>query len=106
MTAGLNKYGDCGTILTDKDGTSLGCQWNMADVGRPLHFLAVVIGPIEHPTGKPDVLFSNETCIVVPPGIVNAILKFIKPVSTYPMSGNLYIGKCAVSEFQRQGSKE
>ena len=104
-TAGL-KHGDCDTILTDEAGTSVGCHWNMAEVGRPLHSIAVVTGPIGHPTGKQDVLFNNKKCVVVPPGIVNAILKFIKPLSTYPRSGNLYIGKFAVSSFPRQGSTE
>ena len=102
----IEKYGDCDTILTDEAGTSVGCHWNMAEVGRPLHSIAVVTGPIGHPTGKQDVLFNNKKCVVVPPGIVNAILKFIKPLSTYPRSGNLYIGKFAVSSFPRQGSTE
>ena len=60
-------------------------------------------GPIEHPTGKQDVLFNNKTCVVVPPGVVNAILRFIKPVARYPRTGNLYIGKVTASSFPRPG---
>ena len=76
-------------------------------MGRPLHSTAVVAGPIEHPIGKQDVLFNNNNkCVVVPPGVVNAILKFVKPLSTYPRKGNLYIGKVTVSSFQRPASKE
>ena len=102
----IEKFGDCDTILTQKSGDAVGCHWNMADVGRPLHSTAVVTGPIDHPTGKQDVLFNNKKCVVVAPGVVNAILKFIKPLSTYPRQGNLYIGKVAVSSFPRPGSTE
>ena len=31
----VEKYGDCDTILTDADGTAVGCHWNMAEVGSP-----------------------------------------------------------------------
>ena len=78
----------------------------MAEVGRPLHSTEVVTGPIDHPTGKQGVLFNNKKCVVAPPGIVNAILKSIKPLSTYPKSGSLYICKFAVSSFPRQGREE
>ena len=102
----IEKFGECDTILTDQHGSAVGCHWNAANVGRPLHSTAVVTGPIEHPTGKQDVLFNNKKCVVVPPGVVNAILKFVKPLSTYPRKGNLYIGKVTVSSFPRQASKE
>ena len=102
----IEKFGECETILTDAAGSSVGCHWNMANVGRPLHSTAVVTGPIEHPTGKQDVLFNNKKCVVVAPGVVNAILKFIKPLSTYPRQGNLYVGKVTVSSFPRPGHKE
>ena len=75
----------------------------MADVGRPLHSTAIVTGPSDHPAGKQDVVFNNKTCVVVAPGVVNAILKCIKPLSTYPRQGNLYIGKVSVSSFPRPG---
>ena len=99
----IEKFGDCETILTDEDGGQIGCHWNAANVSRPLHSTAVVTGPIEHPTGKQDVLFNNKTCVVVPPGVVNAILRYIKPVAKYPRQGNFYIGKVTVSSFQRPG---
>ena len=101
----IEKCGECETILTDTAGTSVGCHWNMANVGRPLHSTAEVTGPIEHPTGKQDVLFNNKKCVVVAPGVVNAILKFIRPLSTYPRQGNLYVGKVTVTSFPRPGSK-
>ena len=44
----IEKFGECETILTDAAGSSVGCHWNMANVGRPLHSTAVVTGPIEH----------------------------------------------------------
>ena len=98
------KFGECDTILTDvESGDQVGCHWNAADVSRPLHSTAIVTGPIEHPTGKQDVLFNNKTCVVVPPGVVNAILRFIKPVARYPRTGNLYIGKVTASSFPRPG---
>ena len=48
-------------------------------------------------------LFNNNTCVVVPPGIVAAIMKIIKPVSEYKRNGNLYTAEMTMSSFPRQG---
>ena len=42
-------------------------------------------------SGRQDVLFDNEVCVVVLPGTVKEILKRIKPVMRYQREGNLYI---------------
>ena len=72
-------------------------------MGRALHSVSAVCGPEEMEVGKQDVLFNNKLCVVMPPGIVAAILKRIKPVAEYPREGNLYVGEVVVSSFTRQG---
>ena len=49
----IEKYGDCDTILTDANGTSVGCHWNMAEVGRPLHSSRPQVSSSETWTYKP-----------------------------------------------------
>ena len=102
--AHIEKYGSCQTVLSSAD-TSIGCQWQMADVNRSLHSVARVTGPKDGP-GKQDVLFDNEVCVVMPPGTVKEILKRIKPVMQYKRQGNLYIAELSMTSmpsFQRQG---
>ena len=102
--AHIEKYGSCQTVLSSAD-TSIGCQWQMADVNRALHSVARVTGPKDGP-GKQDVLFDNEVCVVMPPGTVKEILKRIKPVMQYQREGNLYIAELSMTSmpsFQRQG---
>ncbi len=79
----IKRYGHCDTLLT---GASLPrevtCRWQVADVTRPLNSVSQVCGPPEG-TGDQDVLFNNRKCVVVPPGIVDEILKRVTPVAQY-----------------------
>ncbi len=99
----IEKFGTCESKL-ESDHGAVGCGWNLADVSRPLHSVSKVTGPEDGPP-KQDVLFNNKKCVVVPPGIVDEILKKIKPLSEYKRSGNLYVGEFKMSRFQRQGQK-
>ena len=53
-----------------------------------------------------DVLFNNKVCVVVPPGVVDAVLRQIKPVARYHREGGLYIADFTLSDFARQGPKQ
>ena len=55
------------------------------------------------PVGLQDVVFNNNTCYVVPPGIVAKIMEHVKPVAEYPREGNLYLAEVELSSFARQG---
>ena len=66
--------------------------------------MSTVCGPAG-PVGKQDVLFNNNVCVVVPPGIVDAILKLVTPVCEYQRNGNLYTASMTMSSFHRQGQK-
>ena len=101
----IERYGSAKTVLTGKHG-SVGCAWQAADVSRALHSVSTVCGPEEDEIGKQDVLFNNKLCVVVPPGVVRAILKRIKPVAEYPREGDLYVGEMTMSSFTRQGPGE
>ena len=69
-----------------------------------MHSVSAVAGPAGGPSkAKQDVLFNNDLCVVVPPGIVNEILKRVKPVARYDREGNLYVGEMTMSSFPRQG---
>ena len=92
--------------MLENEHGAVGCSWQAADVGRALRSVSTVCGPEDMEVGKRDVLFNNKTCVVVPPGIVAAILKRIKPVATYPREGNLYVGEMTMSSFPRQGQTE
>ncbi len=100
----IEKYGSCVTKLESDLGV-IGCNWQLADVSRPLHSVSEVTGPVEHPVGKQDVLFNNRKCVVVPPGVVDRILKElrIKPVAEYQREGNLYLADMVMSTFGRPG---
>ena len=50
-------------------------------------------------------LFNNEKAVVVPPGIVNDILKKVTPVAQYDREGGLYVAEMTLSGFARQGQK-
>ncbi len=52
---------------------------------------------------KQDVLFNNDICVVVPPGIVVEILKRVTPVAQYAIEGTPYVGDMVLSSFHRQG---
>ncbi len=98
----IEKYGSVDTKL-ETDLGAIGCHWQLADVTRPLHSVAKVTGPEDHPTGKQDVLFTNKKCVVVPPGVVEKILQTVQPVVEYARTGNLYIADMEMSSFPRQG---
>ena len=88
--------GKCGVV---------GCRWQAVDVTRPLNSVSEITGPPEGP-GRPDVIFSNRCCYVVPPGIVDEIVKSVKPVAEYPRQGGLYIADVALTSFARQGREQ
>ena len=52
-------------------------------------WITEAIGPFDGP-GKHDVLFNNRLGVVVPPGIVDLILKKITTLFRYGRSGGLY----------------
>ncbi len=99
----IEKYGSCDTTLESSHG-SVGCGWQLANVTRPLHSVSKVTGPPGAP-GKQDVLFNNERCVVVPPGVVEEVLKRTRPIAEYKREGNLYIGEMTMSSCRRQGQK-
>ena len=99
----IEKFGTCTTKLESEHG-EVGCNWQLADVSRPLHSVSQVTGPEDGPP-KQDVLFNNRKCVVVPPGVVDEILKRVKPVTEYARTGNLYIGEFKMSSFARQGQE-
>ena len=98
----IERYGSCDTILEGAAGT-VGCTHQLANVSRPLHSVSRTCGP---PGGiknaKQDVLFNNDVCVVVPPGIVAEILKRDTPIAKYDREGNLYVGEMTMSSFRRQ----
>ena len=101
----IENYGDVETIL-ESDLGAIGCGWKAAAVSRPLHSVSKVAGP---PGGmknsKQDILFNNDICVVVPPGIVAEILKRVTPVASYAREGNLYVGDMVLLSFARHGAQ-
>ena len=97
----IERYGECTTLLSGKHG-SVQNVWNLANVARPLHAVSQIAGPYEG-DGNHDILFNNKRCVVVPPGIVDAVLRQIKPVAEYLREGNLYLAEFEMSDFARQG---
>jgi len=100
----IEKFGACMTTLEGPHG-QVGCRWNVADVTRPLHSVSQIAGPYDG-TGNQDVLFNNKRCVVVAPGVVEAIMKQISPVAEYHRDGNLYLSDFTMSDFVRQGQDE
>ena len=98
----IKRYGEAVTSCTHKDG-SFGMRWNCAEVTRPLNSVSQIAGPMG-PVGKQDILFNNNSCYVVQPGVVNAIMKVIKSVAEYPREGNLYLADLDLTSFVGQGS--
>ncbi len=95
----IRKYGSCNTMLRGKHGP-IGCGWQVADVTRALHSVAVVCGPIEAP--EQDFLFCAGRGVIVPPGIVEQILKTVQPLAEYTREGNLYVAEMEMTSFTRQ----
>ena len=104
----IKKHGTCDTMMEGESG-KCACRWQVADVTRPLHSVSEVTGPEDGP-GVQDVLFSNKRCVVVPPGIVEQIMKHVKAVAEYKRQGGLYLADMVLSplpsSFQRQGREE
>jgi len=98
----IKKYGSCSTMNQTKGGNKLGARWQVADVTRPLNSVSETCGPIDGP-GTQDVLFTNKRCYVVPPGIVEQIMKTTKSVVEYDPTGGLYLADIEMSSFPRQG---
>lgn len=98
----IKRFGEATTSCAHKNGT-FGIRWNCAAVTRPLNSVSKIAGPAG-PVGKQDVLFNNNSCYVVQPGVVNAIMKVIKAVAEYPREGNLYLADLALTSFAGQGS--
>ena len=99
----IEYYGDVDTIL-DSDKGSVGCRYAAADVSRPLHAVSQICGPAGGAAvAKQDVMFNNDLCVVMPPGLVRELLKRIKPIAQYDREGNLYVGDMVMSSFTRQG---
>ena len=97
----IERFGSCKAIMSSEHGKT-GCNWQMASVSRALHSVGVVTGPKGGP-GKQDVLFDNDHCYVVAPGVVKKLMETLKPVAKYEREGNLYIGEFTLSSFHRQG---
>ena len=88
-------------LMTTQSGSQVGCRWSLADDSRPLHSVSQITGPAEHDAGKHDVLFNKRSCVVVPAGIVDQILRQVKPAAEYRRDGNLYLADMVVSDFSR-----
>ena len=100
----IENYGSAETMLQDpQTKTRSGCRWKLADVVRPLHAVCKITGTTQEP--KQDVLFTAGKAVVVPAGVVERVLKTIKPLMQYNREGDLYIAKLTMSGFPRQGVK-
>ena len=96
----IRRFGSAVTRMRNKT-MDVGCRWQVAEVSRPLNAVSEVCGPMG-PVGLQDVLFNNNTCYVVPPGVVAKIMEHIQAVAEYPREGNLYLAEIELSSFARQ----
>ena len=48
-------------------------------------------------------MFNNKIGVVMPPGLLEMLLKHIRPVAKYPRRGGLYVADFELSSFPRQG---
>jgi len=106
----IMKHGTCVTAVEGKRG-KLGCNWAVADVTRTLNAVSQTTGPEEHATGHHDVLFNNKRCVVVPPGIVERVMRAVQPIAEYKRHGGLYLAELELScmpksGFTRQGANQ
>ena len=92
------------TLLICKHG-SVHNDWNLANVARPLHAVSHIAGPYEG-DGNHDILFSNKLCAVMPPGIVDAVLRQIKLVTEYHREGNLYLAEFTMTVGTRDSPQK
>ena len=97
----IKKHGKCDMLMENED-TKVGCRWNVCDVIRPLQSVSKTTGPADGP-GEQDILFNNRFGVIMPPEILDMVLKHIKPVATHPRRGGLYVCDLELSSFLRQG---
>ena len=88
----IGEHVQCGTTNAETpDGSSVG----------------IVAGPKGGPSmAKQDILFNNDKCYVVAPGVVAKMMEKLTAVAEYDREGNLYIGEFSLSSFHRQGLNE
>ena len=98
----IEKFGSCKTVMKGSHG-EVGCGWQAADVAKALHSVSQTTGPIEKP--RQDVLYNAARCVVVPPGVVEWVMKHlaITPVMEYKREGNLWTAEVELSSFPRPG---
>ncbi len=98
----IEKCGSCDTTPEGNEG-GIGYSVQLANVPRSLYSMGNACGPVGgFKNAKQDVLFNNDLCVVVPPGIVAELLKRVIPVAKYDRGGNLYAGDVTMSHFRRQ----
>ena len=100
----IERHGPCDTIIEGKHG-KVACEWQVADVTRPLQSISRITGPEDGP-GQHEVLFTNKAGYVIPAGHVEQILKKTKPIIEYERSGGLYLADLTLSSFHRRGRQE
>ncbi len=97
----IKKHGTCMTKCVGAVGEFI-TDWSVDEVTRALHSVSKVTGPEDHPVGHHDVLSNNKRCCVVPPGIVELIMKKVKAIAEYKRSGGLYLSDITMSSFASQ----
>ena len=97
----IKTYGGVVAMLKNSDG-KVGCGWAACAATWPLHSVSKITGPEDGP-GVQDIMFNNRIGAVMPPGLVDLLLKHVKPVARYPRRGGLYVGDFEMSSFTRQG---
>ena len=100
----IKMFGKC-DLLMKNGNAKVGGRWAACQVIRPLQSVGATAGPEDGP-GEQDVFFNNRLGVVMPPGIVDMILKRIKPVATYPRRSGLYVFDYELSSFPRQGQAQ
>ncbi len=86
----MENHGQATVGLESEDGAErLGNTFNLTDVTRPLHSSSAMAD-----CGN-DVLITKGYAVVVPEGVVAAVLKTgrVRVKATYPRRGGLYVGK-------------
>ena len=53
--------------------------------------------------GTHDILFNNKIGVVVPAGVVDRILKVVKPIMKYKRKGGLYVAEMELSALDNTG---
>ena len=86
--------------MVQKGYAKIGSRWQRAGVTRPLNSVSTVCEPFGGP-GVQDVLFNHTFCYVVPPGVVERIMREVLAVAEYPREGNLYVAGMELSSFIR-----